>query len=301
MAVLAPALPPLGPSLPAAPPPCAAVEEAAGASCVDDPLSLTEAAARLKQLELESGALHQATPKNVNLNMAMNNQDSVVKLTEKVVLSCGSSPLPTPLRTPDHLKSNILKAQAEAASTKASPEELPLLSADKNCNLQDATARLKVHSGRLGSNSSLSVRAEVQELLKPPSGSSSAAVSVERLTELTVPLDFTTETLTPKVCPEAEATLCENLIDFSDTAPVLPPVQPPKPVITPRWIIPATAPPGIFSNGVLDPETKISSGPEGHVPLSRSNINNNSSTAQQPPHPPEEDASKSAGLLTTEL
>uniref|UniRef100_A0A673B1C4 Band 4.1-like protein 5 n=1 Tax=Sphaeramia orbicularis TaxID=375764 RepID=A0A673B1C4_9TELE len=46
-------------------------------------------------------------------------QEDVVKLTEKCALSSsGSSPAATPLRTPDDLKSNILKAQAEAAALK---------------------------------------------------------------------------------------------------------------------------------------------------------------------------------------
>lgn len=43
----------------------------------------------------------------------------MVKLTEKCGLnSAGSSPCVTPLRTPEDLKSNILKAQAEVAALK---------------------------------------------------------------------------------------------------------------------------------------------------------------------------------------
>uniref|UniRef100_A0A8C6VTW2 Band 4.1-like protein 5 n=1 Tax=Nothobranchius furzeri TaxID=105023 RepID=A0A8C6VTW2_NOTFU len=78
-----------------------------------------ETAARLKQLELE-GSLLPATPRNnINVNVAMNNQDDVVKLTEKCSLnSSGSSPVVTPLRPPEDIKSNILKAQAEAAALK---------------------------------------------------------------------------------------------------------------------------------------------------------------------------------------
>ncbi|MEQ2218093.1 hypothetical protein XENOCAPTIV_029279 [Xenoophorus captivus] len=45
--------------------------------------------------------------------------DDLVKLTEKCGLSSpGSSPVVTPLRTPEDLKSNILKAQVEAAALK---------------------------------------------------------------------------------------------------------------------------------------------------------------------------------------
>lgn len=47
-------------------------------------------------------------------------QEDVVKITEKCGLSStgSNSPVSTPLRTPDDLKSNILKAQAEAAALK---------------------------------------------------------------------------------------------------------------------------------------------------------------------------------------
>lgn len=46
-------------------------------------------------------------------------KEDVVKLTEKCGLSSSagsSSPVTTPRRTPEDLKSNILKAQAEAAA-----------------------------------------------------------------------------------------------------------------------------------------------------------------------------------------
>lgn len=46
----------------------------------------------------------------------------MLKLTEKCGLSStgSSSPVATPRRTPEELKSNILKAQAEAAALKVS-------------------------------------------------------------------------------------------------------------------------------------------------------------------------------------
>lgn len=55
------------------------------------------------------------------LNVLLNplQKEDVVKLTEKCGLnSAGGSPVVTPLRTPEDLKSNILKAQAEAAGFK---------------------------------------------------------------------------------------------------------------------------------------------------------------------------------------
>lgn len=294
----------------------------------EDPLSLTVAAARLKQLELESSPLLAAPRNNINVNMAMNNQDDMVKLTEKCGLnSAGSSPIVTPLRTPEDLKSNILKAQAEAAALKGSLEEHVIMVGDKNCNVHEASARLKVRTGRLGSNSSLSVssRPDVQDswdLLKPASSLvSSAGASAERLAEDLKPCvpkmssESTSEGPALKVKAEeadlqSAAPLSDNLIDFTDPSPVLPPAQPTKPVITPRWIIPATAPPGVFTNGLLDidPPSKVtpllpSDGGAAltsalpHLTHTRNAIS--SSTVGQ--LPASEDGAKPSGLLTTEL
>lgn len=130
---------------------------AASADGAVEPCAPPEAAARLKQLALDSSPLL-ATPRNngVNINVALNNQvrtsrrdapvvwnqkeqrfcvkrvsslpvclplpplqEDVVKLTEKCGLSSStssSSPVATPRRTPEDLKSNILKAQVEAAA-----------------------------------------------------------------------------------------------------------------------------------------------------------------------------------------
>ncbi|XP_034430693.1 band 4.1-like protein 5 isoform X3 [Hippoglossus hippoglossus] len=231
---------------------------AAASVAAEDPLSLAEAAARLKQLELENSPVLAPLRNNVNVNLALNNQEDVVKLTEKCGLSsAGSSPVVTPLRTPEDLKSNILKAQAEAAALKGPVEEHVVMVGDKNCNLQEASARLNVGTGRLGSNSSLSVssRPDTQDswdLLKPASLVSSAGASAERLAEDLIPSvpkmpsESAGEGSAPKVKAEEvdlsnPAPLSDNLIDFTDPTPALPPVQQPKPVITPRWIIPTTA------------------------------------------------------------
>uniref|UniRef100_A0A096MAS9 Band 4.1-like protein 5 n=1 Tax=Poecilia formosa TaxID=48698 RepID=A0A096MAS9_POEFO len=308
--------------------PCAAY--AAASVPAEDPLSLAEAAARLKQLELESSPLPVTPRNNVNINVAMNNQDDLVKLTEKCVLnSAGSSPVVTPLRTPEDLKSNILKAQAEAAALKGHQEELLMVAGDKNCNLQEASARLKVRTGRLGSNSSLSVssRPDPQDswdLLKPASLVSSAAASAERLAEDSNPsvpkIPAVSEGLAPKVKAEEfdiqnVGVLSENLIDFTDPTPLLPPLQHPKPLITPRWIIPASAvsrqPAGLFTNGLVDmePSSKVAlllppadggavlpSAP-AHLAHPRNALS--SSADVQPPVM--EDGAKPRGLLTTEL
>ncbi|XP_029968713.1 band 4.1-like protein 5 [Salarias fasciatus] len=300
---------------------------AAAGGAAEDPLSLSEAAARLKQLELESSPLPPTPRNNVNVNVAMNNLEDVVKLTEKCVLnSAGSSPVVTPLRTPEDLKSNILKAQAEAAALKTPLEDHAVSAGDKNCNLQEASARLKARTGRMGSNSSLSVsgRPDVQDswdLLKPASLVSSAGTSAERLTEdlnpalPMMPLECASEVLAPKVKVEevelsTRASLSDNLIDFSDPTPVLPQVQQAKPLITPRWIIPTTAPPGVFTNGLLDldPPAKVTpllpaDGAAALTPalphLAHTRNAASASTVAQPPA--SEDGAKPRGLLTTEL
>uniref|UniRef100_A0A4W5N9P6 Erythrocyte membrane protein band 4.1 like 5 n=1 Tax=Hucho hucho TaxID=62062 RepID=A0A4W5N9P6_9TELE len=247
----------------------------------DDTVSLAEAAARLKQLELDSVPL--PVPSRANVNLNMNNQEDIVKLTEKCLNSVGSSPVLAPLRPPEDLKSNILKAQAEAA-LKGSLEEHVVIG-DKNTNLQEASARLKVRSGRMGSNSSLSLtgrpeRHESWDLLKPTL-LTNAEASVEMLAADLMPsapmmaAEILNEGLPSKAKPEElemptlpplPVPLSDNLIDFSDPTPVLPPapVQS-KPMISPRWIVPAAPPTAIFTNGLLDPSAKTAAPlqPEG--------------------------------------
>ncbi|XP_024919441.1 band 4.1-like protein 5 isoform X2 [Cynoglossus semilaevis] len=301
-------------------------EAGAGTSAgvtVEDPLNLS--AARLKQLELENSPVLSTPRNNINVNVAMNNQEDL-KVTEKCVLnSTSSSPVSTPLRPPEDLKSNILKAQAEAAASKTPLEEHFIVVGDKNCNLQEASARLKVRGGRLGSNSSLSAGArpdaqDFREQLKPASQASPAGANSEKLADEVNPSlpkmppesisdHMTSKVKTEEVDLQLSVPLIDNLIDFTDPTPALPPVQQPKPLITPRWIIPTTAPPGVFGNGMLDldPHPKLASGvPEGGVsvtpplpPLAHTQNNVATSTVTRPPAP--EDGGRTRGLLTTEL
>ncbi|XP_014028892.1 band 4.1-like protein 5 isoform X1 [Salmo salar] len=290
----------------------------------DDAVSLAEAAARLKQLELDTAPL--PVPSRANVNLNMNNQEDVVKLTEKCLNSVGSSPVLAPLRPPEDLKSNILKAQAEAA-LKGSLEEHVVIG-DKNTNLQEASARLKVRSGRMGSNSSLSLtgrpeRHESWDLLKPTL-LTNAGASVEMLAADLMPsatmmaAEILNEGLPSKAKPEElemptlpllPVALSDNLIDFSDPTPVLPPapVQS-KSMISPRWIVPAAPPTAIFTNGLLDPSAKTAAPlqPEGgalaptlhpHLFSQTHNVIATSIAAQLP----KKDGTKPKGLLTTEL
>ncbi|XP_066544239.1 band 4.1-like protein 5 isoform X2 [Amia ocellicauda] len=287
---------------------------------VEERVSLC-AAARLKLLEIESTALSASARSNINVNM--NNQEDVVKLTEKCLNGVTSSPvLPCPARPPEDLKSNILKAQVEAA-LKVTREDLPM-TGDKNCNLQEAAVRNKGKCARAGSTSSLPVcgRAERQDSRDPrlpllPCTRSSDEVNTvampvteDRSSSLTSMLSAepVSETMTLKSkAEELDAlisSLSDNLIDFTDATPL---VQT-KPVITPRWIVPAPTC-GVFTNGLPDGDASSST---KTTPLNNSE---STPTAPQPPlaqiptviatstvtDPAKEEAVKSKRLLTTEL
>ncbi|XP_052421797.1 band 4.1-like protein 5 isoform X3 [Carassius gibelio] len=257
-------------------------------TAAEETLSLTEAAARLKQLEIENTPV--SAPARTNVNLIMNNQEEVAKLTEKSLNSEGSSPVLNQLRCPEELKSNILKAQAEAA-LKDSRDEIGLTQ-DKNCNLQEAAARLMGRGGRMGSTSSLPVsgRAERQEswdLLKQPG-----------------------------LLPRSTCSLEEKADDFISSVPLLSSdpvneaqsskVPAPKPTITPRWIIPASAHiTGTFTNGLLDCTAKMSSShhPEGATISSLPHLSHthNVIATSIVAHPIKDNNHKPKGLLTTEL
>ncbi|XP_036815190.1 band 4.1-like protein 5 isoform X2 [Oncorhynchus mykiss] len=273
----------------------------------EEKVSLAEAAARLKQLELHSLSL--PVPSRANLNM--NNQEDVVKLTEECLNSVASSSVPSPLRPPEDLKRNIIKAQAHAA-LKSSLEEHVVMG-DKNTNVQEAAGRLKVRSGRMGSNSSLSLtgrpeRQESRDLLKPTllttAGASVEMLAVDLVQSAPMmPLEILNggqptkaepEELKMPTPPPLRAPLSSNLIDFSDPTPVLAPssVQS-KPMISPRWIIPAaaTAAPLQPEGGALTPAL------HPHLSSQMHNVIDTSIVAQ----PPKEHGTKHKGLLTTEL
>uniref|UniRef100_A0A3B3Q5P6 Band 4.1-like protein 5 n=1 Tax=Paramormyrops kingsleyae TaxID=1676925 RepID=A0A3B3Q5P6_9TELE len=112
-------------------------------------VSALEAAVRLKQLEIDSSLIQ--APGRADINVNMNNQGDVEKLTEKCLSGV------SPLRPPEELKSNILKAQAEAALKVAGgqaaesdiagfrDEHAPM--GEKNCNLQEQAASTKGSGG----------------------------------------------------------------------------------------------------------------------------------------------------------
>ncbi|XP_061774327.1 band 4.1-like protein 5 isoform X2 [Nerophis ophidion] len=266
----------------------------ASAAC-EDLLALTETAARLKQLELESSP--RLSNNKVNINMVMNNQEDVVKLAEKCGLkSAASSPVVTPLRTPDDLKSNILKAQSEAAAFKGCLEDHVPVIAEKNCNLHE-------------SSSSRPDVADTWDLssLDSPAGTTSA----ERLCEDSArPLHKLTsesvESAALKVKVEEVdvpySPLPDNLIDFSDPV-LLPSVHQAKVAITPRWIIPTAAPPGIFTIRPAAPRPPLQKGGalSPSAPPHTAPTFNTNPVSITAPQEASEAAATPTGLLTTEL
>uniref|UniRef100_A0AAR2KYN9 FERM domain-containing protein n=1 Tax=Pygocentrus nattereri TaxID=42514 RepID=A0AAR2KYN9_PYGNA len=238
----------------------------------EEGLSLTEAAARLKQLEIESTSVS-AARSNVNLNM--NNQDDVLKLTDKSLSSVSSSPALSQLTAPDELKSNILKAQAEAV-LRGVKEETGV-AGEKNCNLQESAASLEVKADEFIS-SVVSLPAE------PVNEAHSAKGKAEEQEACAAPL-------------------LDNLIDFTDPTPV---VQPTKPIITPRWIVPAAPQSGTFTNGLLELDSAAKMPPhhpEGGALASLPHLSHthNVIATSVVAHQPKEDGHKLKGLLTTEL
>ncbi|XP_061091419.1 band 4.1-like protein 5 isoform X3 [Conger conger] len=289
----------------------ASAAPAAFNATAEESVSLSvEAAARLKQLEIDSAPVSGSSKSNVNLNM--NNQEDVMKLTEKCLNSMSSSPVLAPLRPTEDLKSNILKAQAEAA-LKVSREE-HVVTGEKNCNVQEAALRNKGQGGRLGSSSSLSAsgyteRQESRDLLKPgllaSAGPSDELTAEDLFTSLApVPIEPANEAALAKAKPEdldlLIAPITDNLIDFTDPTPVQS-----KPLITPRWIIP-TAASAIFTNGLLDHGCSGKASPlhpEGGAHTAHpqpSQTHNVIATSIVTPLP-KEDGSRTKHLLTTEL
>ncbi|KAF4086771.1 hypothetical protein AMELA_G00088190 [Ameiurus melas] len=279
---------------------------------VTENLCLTDTAARLKQLEIECTPTSAPARSNVNVNL--NNQvvtpqtvekfkgEEVLKLTEKSLSSVSSSPELSKLKAPDELKSNILKAQAEAV-LKGTREEIGV-KGEKNCNLQEAAARLKGRGGQTGSTSSLTMGSR-EALIQTCSSSlemkadefisSSSSVSAEPVNEASSAKDKAEE------WDAHTAPQIDNLIDFTDPTPV---VQPPKPIITPRWIIPAAPQTGTFTNGLLelDKAKMAAQNSEGGAPASFPHLSHthNVIATSIVAHPPRNN-NRPRGLLTTEL
>ncbi|XP_039090810.1 band 4.1-like protein 5 isoform X1 [Hyaena hyaena] len=169
--------------------------------------TLEDASEKLKHLELEDSPLSSSRP-SIDVNVNINNQEEVVKLTEKCLNNAIESPGLNSRRVPPDLKSNILKAQVEAVH-KATREDSSL--SPKNENVQDAATNSAVF----------------------PEGDAP-------LPEDSLALTQTTPAASGSVLKDATdeldallLSLTENLIDHTVTPQVSS-----ASMITPRWIVP---------------------------------------------------------------
>uniref|UniRef100_A0A8C6D550 Band 4.1-like protein 5 n=1 Tax=Moschus moschiferus TaxID=68415 RepID=A0A8C6D550_MOSMO len=164
-----------------------------------------DASEKLKHLEMENRPVPAPHP-NVDVNI--NNQEEVVKLTEKCLNNAIDSPALNTRRVPSDLKSNILKAQVEAVQ-KVTREDRLL--SHKNASVQDTST----DSAELNDNT-VPVRGESLALMRITPAESGSA-----LKDATDELDALLLSLT------------ENLLDHTTTPQVSS-----TSVITPRWIVP---------------------------------------------------------------
>ncbi|NWU57923.1 E41L5 protein, partial [Dromas ardeola] len=206
---------------------------------------------KLKQLETECSSPVPTERHNVNINV----QDEVVKLTDKCLNNAIESPIAAAPWLPADIKSNILKAQAEAGHKVVREDSLAGV---KNSNIQDAAARNILPSGKtLTSPPATSpVFQDPRELLKaipapntfvPNALNEDNAASNHE--DLLIPANLAPaeEAAVSKSPPDDQdvslTSLTENLIDFTEATPRVSS----QPTIMPRWIVPT----GLVSNGPL--------------------------------------------------
>ncbi|XP_031307120.2 band 4.1-like protein 5 isoform X4 [Camelus dromedarius] len=190
-----------------------------------------DASEKLKHREMENSPL--SSPHS-NINVNINNQEEVLKLTEKCLNNAIDSPGLNARRVPPDLKSNILKAQVEAVH-KVTREE-SLLS-HKNANVQDAVTNSAVLK-----ESTVPLPEESLTLMH-----TAPAENGSILKDATDELDALLLSLT------------ENLIEHTVTPQVSS-----TSTITPRWIVPQNT---VLSKGLAG--SGLSSvGKEGHGGIS---------------------------------
>ncbi|NWQ78216.1 E41L5 protein, partial [Columbina picui] len=258
-----------------------------------------------QQLETERSSPVPAERPNVNINV----QDEVVKLTDKCLKNAIESPVTAATWLPADMKSNILKAQAEAGHKVIREDNLTGV---KNSNIQDAAARNIPPSGKTQSSSPATspVFQDPRELLKAIPASNTFVLNAlnedkaaSNHEDLLIPANQapTEEAAVSKSTPDDQdvslTSLTENLIDFTEATPRVSS----QPTITPRWLVPT----GLISNGPLGNDVALALKTErgstetllvaAGLPLSQQ-------TADVPASPVTEDATgRTKCLLTTEL
>ncbi|NXL56492.1 E41L5 protein, partial [Chordeiles acutipennis] len=278
-------------------------KETASEKADSDPFE--DAFLKLKQLETECSSPVPTERPNININI----QDEVVKLTDKCLNNAIESPIVAATWLPADIKSNILKAQAEAGHKVIIEDSLKGL---KNSSIQDAAARNIPSSGKTQSSSPATspVFQDPREVLKAIPASNTfipnalnednAASSHEDLLIAANPAPAEEAALsksTPDDRDVSLTSLTENLIDFTEATPRVSS----QPTITPRWIVPT----GLISNGPLGNDVALGmKAVRGSTEtlLSSAGLPPAQQTPEVPASPVTEDATvRTKCLLTTEL
>ncbi|XP_015145518.2 band 4.1-like protein 5 isoform X3 [Gallus gallus] len=276
-------------------------KEAAVEKADSDPFE--DAFLKLKQLEAECSSPVPAERPSVNINV----QDEVVKLTDKCLNNAIESPIAAATWLPADMKSNILKAQAEAQGHKVVREDS--LIGSKNSNIQDAAARNILPSGKTQSSTPASSPVFQNNLKTTPASNTfipnalnedNAASNHEELL-ISANVAPAEEAAVSKSAPDDRdvslTSLTENLIDFTEATPRVSS----QPTITPRWLVPS----GLMSNGPLGNDVALSlKAMKGSTEalLSSAGLPPCQQTAEVLASPVAEDATvRTKCLLTTEL
>ncbi|NXD47535.1 E41L5 protein, partial [Corvus moneduloides] len=260
---------------------------------------------KLKQLETERSSPVPTERPNVNINI----QDEVVKLTDKCLNNAIESPIVAAKWLPADLKSNILKAQAEAGHKVGKDDSMTGV---KNSNIQEAAARNILLSGKSQSSPPATslVFQDPRELLRAIPASNTFVPSMlnddnadSNHEDLLIPANLapTEEAAVSKSTPDDQdvslTSLPENLIDFTEATPRVSS----QPIVTPRWIVPT----GLISNGPLGNNVALSlKAVKGSTEtlMSSAGLTPSQQTPEVLASPVTEDATiRTKCLLTTEL
>ncbi|XP_030310261.1 band 4.1-like protein 5 isoform X2 [Calypte anna] len=256
---------------------CPGTKETAAEKADSDPFEDTFL--KLKQLETECSSPVLTERPNVNINV----QDEVVKLTDKCLNNAIESPITAPTWLPADIKSNILKAQAEAGHKVIREDSLTGL---KNSNIQDAAARNILLSGKTQNCAPATSAAfqDPRELLKGISASNTFVSNV--LNEDHAASNHEDLLIPANLAPAEEASVSKASS---------------QPIITPRWIVPT----GLISNGPLGNDIALAmKAVKGSTEtlLSPTGLPPSQQTSEVLASPVTEDATiRTKCLLTTEL
>ncbi|NWS80345.1 E41L5 protein, partial [Toxostoma redivivum] len=257
---------------------------------------------KLKHLETECSSPVLTEHPNINI------QDEVVKLKDKCLNNAIESPVVAAKWLPADLKSNILKAQAEAGHKVGKDDSMTGV---KNSNIQEAAARNIILSGKSQSSppATSPVFQDPRELLRAVPASNTFVPKTlnednadSNHEDLLIPANLAqTEAAVSKSTPDDQdvslTSLTENLIDFTEATPRVSS----QPIVTPRWIVPT----GLISNGPLGNNVALSlKAVKGSTEtlMSSAALTSSQQTPEVLASPVTEDATvRTKCLLTTEL